>query len=147
MWIRLAALGCSPAPTNVPPTSAPSAASSASAPGAAVAAEPAAAGQRSDVSVQQFMADHAKGVQLLDVRTPGEFSSGHVPGAKLAPLSDLSPEHPEVAALDKAQPVYIICQSGGRSSRAADQLAAAGFTTINVQGGTGAWVAQGGPVE
>lgn len=104
-------------------------------------------GSRSDVTVQQFIEAHPSGLTVLDVRTPGEFASGHVPGAVPVPLDQLGPAHPAVVGLDKSKPVYVICEVGGRSSRAADMLAAAGYTTINVQGGTAAWIQAGQAVE
>ena len=52
-----------------------------------------------------------------------------------------------IAGLDHAAPLYVICQSGGRSARAADELSAAGLHAVNVLGGTGGWVQRGWPVE
>jgi len=85
---------------------------------------------------------------LLDVRTPGEFATGHVPGAKLIPLDDLDP----VAFLrhrgTNDQPVYVLCQSGGRASKAIEKFQRAGFNgCVLVDGGTAAWIAAGLPVK
>lgn len=67
------------------------------------------------------------GVPLIDVRQPEEYRSGHVPGAKLVPLSTLA----SVAAnWDKQQKVIVICQSGGRSAGAANYLVKQGFTKV-----------------
>ncbi len=122
--------------------------STASTPSTAGAEPAAAAGKRSDVSNQAFAEALAAGdVAVIDVRTAGEYANGHVPGAVLAPLQELSPDHPAVKDHPKDQPLYVICQSGGRSSRAADMLATAGYTTINVEGGTGAWIAAGHETE
>lgn len=104
-------------------------------------------GSRSDVSMKDFIELKKGDIAVIDVRTPGEYRNGHVPGAAAAPLQELSADHPAVKDHPKDQPLYVICQSGGRSSKAADDLARAGYTTINVQGGTGAWVASGQPVE
>jgi rhodanese-related sulfurtransferase len=49
--------------------------------------------------------------------------------------------------LRNAAPVYIICQSGGRSAQATAALSAAGVDSINVDGGTSAWIAAGLPVR
>lgn len=84
------------------------------------------------------------GVQLIDVRTPGEYASGHVPGARSVPLDQLGAP---VAGVDKSRPVVLVCQSGGRSSRAADLLAEAGYQAINIMGGTSAWAQSGHPIE
>jgi rhodanese-related sulfurtransferase len=111
--------------------------------GAAVAS----AGTRADVEIAAFAIEHASGVPLVDVRTPAEFASGHVPGAINKPLASLSPDDAWLAAQDKAEPLYVICRSGGRSARAADALAAAGFHAVNVLGGTSGWQAADHPVE
>ena len=106
------------------------------------AAAPAEAGTRSDTDIAGLRQALSEGAQLIDVRTPQEYAAGHVPGAVLVPLG-FTLSDPAIQALDKDKPVYVICQSGGRSSRAADQLAAGGFHAINVKGGTGAWKASG----
>ncbi|MFD1393785.1 rhodanese-like domain-containing protein [Lacticaseibacillus jixianensis] len=71
---------------------------------------------------------------IIDVREDFEFATGHVPGAKNIPLSELAERYPEVP--DGA---YIICQTGGRSAGAAEFLQAHGTAVINVAGGTSAW--------
>ncbi len=78
--------------------------------------------------------------QLVDVRTPGEFRGGHVPGAQLLGETDMQ-------ALDRERPVWFICRSGARSARAASQFAAQGFEAVNVKGGTMAWRAAGHAVQ
>lgn len=82
-------------------------------------------------------------VVLIDVRSAGEYAMGHVAQAKLVPLDTLAARAGE---LPKDQPIHVICQSGGRSARATDQLAGLGFKAINVAGGTSAWIAAGLPV-
>lgn len=79
---------------------------------------------------------------VIDVRTPVEYRSAHATGARNIPLDSITP-----SAFPQDQPVYILCQSGGRATRAAEQLAAAGHTkAIVVEGGTQAWIAAGLPV-
>ena len=112
----------------------------------APSAEGAQAGKRADTDIEGLEQAMAKGAQVIDVRTEGEFASGHVPGAVNVPLG-FATSDPAIAALDTSAPVYVICQSGGRSARAADQLAAAGFTAVNVKGGTGAWKSSGRATE
>jgi rhodanese-related sulfurtransferase len=85
-------------------------------------------------------------VKLLDVRSPGEFESGHVAGARLIPVGDLPNRLSELDAW-KGEEVWVICQSGGRSAKAGQLLAGEGFQVVNVRGGTGAWIAAGKPVE
>ncbi len=86
-----------------------------------------------------------QGVQLVDVRQPGEYASGHAQGALNIPLNSLS------LSLDKLDPssrTFMICQTGYRSSLATSILENAGFGSIsNVAGGTSAWVEKGFAVE
>ncbi len=65
------------------------------------------------------------GALLLDVRTPAEYSTGHLPGALNVPLGDL-PRRVEKLAKDK--PVVVYCRSGARSASARRFLERAGFT-------------------
>ncbi len=104
------------------------------------------AGKRSDIDIEGFATAHAAGVSLIDVRTAGEFAGGHVAGAVNLPVGDLAPDRP-LEGFDKAESLYVICASGGRSSRAADMLAQRGWTVINIEGGTRGWIAAGHPVE
>lgn len=84
---------------------------------------------------------------LVDVRTPAEYQSGHVPGAISLPLDQL-PARLDALSAHQGSPVYLICASGGRSARAQTLLSEAGFARpINVEGGTRAWIAAGLPVE
>ncbi len=85
------------------------------------------------------------GLALLDVRRPGEYAAGHVPGAVSVPLDRLARE---LDAVQAEKRVAIICASGYRSSVAASLLLhRMGAEPINVVGGTNAWVAAGYPVE
>jgi rhodanese-related sulfurtransferase len=85
---------------------------------------------------------------VIDVRTPGEFETVHARGAKLHPLHDLDPARVLASHSSKDQPLYILCKSGGRATKAAEQLLAAGFDhPIVVEGGTDAWVAANLPAE
>lgn len=84
-------------------------------------------------------------VQLVDVRRPGEYASGHAAGAVNIPLNRLSRE---IDQLDPNLPTYVICQSGYRSSVGTSILENAGFETVsNVTGGTKAWLDAGLPSE
>ncbi|HMO86308.1 MAG TPA: rhodanese-like domain-containing protein, partial [Lacipirellulaceae bacterium] len=77
---------------------------------------------------------------LIDVRTSLEYREVHVPQAENIPLDELDP-----AALAKRfdrgdQPVYVICQSGGRGAKACERLRAVlKAPVVNVAGGTAAW--------
>lgn len=77
------------------------------------------------------------GAVLLDVRTQGEWDSGHIEGAKLLPVQELGSRMSEVGSKD--QPVVVYCASGMRSARAATQLAAAGWTQVYDLGAMSNW--------
>lgn len=82
---------------------------------------------------------------VVDVREPWEYRQGHVPGAILIPLGQLSSRMSE---LDPERPVAVICASGNRSQSAALLLGQKGFRTVyNVSGGTGAWQYSGLALE
>lgn len=85
--------------------------------------------------------------RLIDVRTPGEFAAGHVPGARLVPLHDLNPaEFQNPRGGDG--PLYVLCHSGQRARVALARLEAAGVChCVLVEGGTQAWMEAGLPVE
>jgi hydroxyacylglutathione hydrolase len=82
-------------------------------------------------------ADHASllvpGVQLVDVREPGEVAGGTLPGFVNIPLGQLTAR---VGELDPARRVLLLCRSGNRSGQAARWLAQQGFTdVVNLAGG------------
>jgi len=85
-----------------------------------------------------YMEERAEGsYTLLDVRQPGEYENGHIPGATLVPLPDLSDR---IEELDKGKPVLAYCAVGGRSRAAAQYLAGRGFDRVfNLKGGIRAW--------
>lgn len=89
--------------------------------------------------------DERSDLQILDVRRPAEYQSGHIPGAVNAELAHLEEK---VGQLDPERPTAVACAGGYRSSAAASILARRGFRNLfNVVGGTGAWVSGGHPVE
>lgn len=81
---------------------------------------------------------------VLDVREPAEYAAGHVPGAVLIPVGEVPTRASEVPG---GQEIYLICRSGRRSALAAHHLDGLGRDTINVEGGTLAWIAAGLPIE
>ena len=95
--------------------------------------------------------DEQPQLQVLDVRRPGEYQTGHVPGAVNVPLSNLAErlsQNTTSPALDSNRPLAVICQGGYRSSAATSILSRRGFKNLfNVVGGTGAWITAGFPVE
>jgi|TARA_B100001105_G_C22377568_1_gene438031 rhodanese-related sulfurtransferase len=81
-------------------------------------------------------------IEIIDVRTKSEYYGplGHIPNSKLRPLSDI--ENTVVEYKDSKftiEPVYIICRSGNRSSKATKKLRDNGINAINVTGGMKAW--------
>lgn len=86
-------------------------------------------------------------LQIIDVRRPPEYESGHVPRAITAPLSILK-ERASTLAGNRAKPTAVICAGGYRSSAATSILQPLGFTNLlNVTGGTSAWINAGYSVE
>ena len=84
---------------------------------------------------------------LVDVRTPAEFREIHATGAQLVPLDIL--DRPAVEAVRGANsgPVYLLCASGIRATKAAEKLRLAGLAdVVVVEGGTNAWATAGLPV-
>jgi rhodanese-related sulfurtransferase len=86
-----------------------------------------------------------KPIDLIDVRTPAEFENAHVEGARNVPLDRLDRSAVERARVSGAgEPVYVICQKGGRGQQACEKLTAAGVSNVvNVAGGTDACAAAG----
>jgi sulfur-carrier protein adenylyltransferase/sulfurtransferase len=79
-------------------------------------------------------------VTILDVRQPSEYQSGHIPGAMLAPLPELTDHMPRI---DNSKPILVYCASGGRSRMAAQLLSGQGFgDIINLAGGFNAWTGE-----
>ncbi|HKO42917.1 MAG TPA: MBL fold metallo-hydrolase [Pyrinomonadaceae bacterium] len=86
-------------------------------------------------------------LQILDVRRPPEYESGHVPRAMHLPLSNLK-KTAGGTPLDPSKPTAVICAGGYRSSAATSILESQGFSSLlNVTGGTSAWINAGYPVE
>lgn len=84
-------------------------------------------------------------LRVVDVRRPGEYANGHVPGAINLTLSNLEKEF---SVLQQKDPIAVICASGYRSSAATSILERHGFTEVyNIVGGTNGWVSAGFPIE
>src|SRR4051794_22515710 len=78
--------------------------------------------------------------QLLDVRTPGEYKSGHLKNALLADWKDEQEFTRRIAFIDKNKPVYVYCLGGGRSAGAAEKMRALGYSKVyELKGGINAW--------
>ncbi|HHJ80071.1 MAG TPA: rhodanese-like domain-containing protein [Candidatus Tenderia electrophaga] len=74
------------------------------------------------------------GALLVDVRTPGEFKQGHLPGAKLIPVSEVESRLAEFGE-DKSKPIVVYCKSGMRSGKAEGILREKGYTNVLNGGG------------
>ena len=75
---------------------------------------------------------------ILDVRTPEEFKSKHIPGAINIPNETIGTEE----LPDKEQLILIYCRSGNRSKQAAEKLAEQGYTNIVEFGGINDWTGE-----
>lgn len=85
---------------------------------------------------EEFRSGYRK-AQLIDVREPNEFDAGHVLGARNIPLSQMKMRMKEIRP-DK--PVYLYCQSGMRSGRAAQVLHRKGYKELShLKGGFKKW--------
>lgn len=92
--------------------------------------------------------DAGEKLLLLDVRSAADFAGekGHIAGALNIPLEELAARQGELESR-REQPVLLVCTTDRRSSKAAAQLAAAGFAQVQVvQGGMSAWRERGWPV-
>lgn len=90
-------------------------------------------------------------LQILDVRTVGEYINGHIPGALLFPVQDLesSKDLSKISTyFNKNEELYIYCTAGGpRSQRATQILRKLGFEKIYfVEGGISRWILSGNPI-
>ena len=84
----------------------------------------------------QFREGYRK-AQLIDVREPQEFKKGHILGARNIPVTQMKQRLVEIR---KDKPVYLYCQSGSRSARAAQLLHKKGYLDLNqLQGGFKKW--------
>jgi rhodanese-related sulfurtransferase len=97
----------------------------------------------SPVELQKILAAQPSSA-VIDVRTPIEFAEVHVPQAQNIPLDELKPSSLQ---LRKDQPVYLLCRSGQRATKAAEKFSREGFSqSIIVEGGTLAWIEANLPV-
>jgi rhodanese-related sulfurtransferase len=87
-------------------------------------------------------------VAVIDVRTPVEYDEVHAPSAVNIPLDRVSKEAlSAVGCVECGQPVFLLCRSGQRATKAAEKLLAGGFSNpVVITGGTLAWIEAGLPV-
>src|SRR3954468_3725884 len=94
-----------------------------------------------------WLEEHAREVQIIDVREPDEFNGplGHIASSRLLPLGSLEEK---LKDLEKMKPIVTVCRSGARSAQATVMLGKAGFDKVaNLSGGMLRWRAQRFPVE
>jgi phage shock protein E len=97
-----------------------------------------------NVGNDEFAQLQSAGALVVDVRTEGEFTGGHIPGAVNVPVDTVEQVAP---TWDKDQPIAVYCATGARSANAAAYLAGQGFQKVyNLEKGIASWtgeVAQG----
>ncbi|MFG2174139.1 rhodanese-like domain-containing protein [Streptomyces niveus] len=79
---------------------------------------------------------------VIDVRTPGEYAGGHLPGALNIPLDQIRRALPDIRYAAERGDILVVCASGARPENACRILADNHITTT-LSGGTGAWAAEG----
>lgn len=149
LWLSGCPRGASPPneptlPTTAPapaPASSPTAASSATA--ASPSTEP---GHIDAVGAARLLASR-KDIVLVDVRTPAEWSGGHIPGAtNIDFVADSFAT--ELAKLDRSKTYVVHCAAGGRSTQSLAVFSRLGFkNVIHLDGGLNGWIAAGQPVD
>jgi thioredoxin 1 len=99
------------------------------------------------LSPSEFQAAIAKGDAILvDVRTPQEYGSGHIPGS--INLDWTAPDYEEkFASLDRGRPVLVYCAIGGRSDQARAYLYEKGYQVLELEDGIVSWKKAGLPLE
>lgn len=101
----------------------------------------------SEITADEFEKKITPDVQLIDVRTPEEFSQGHLKGAINLNINSVDFKN-RVSGFDKNKPVLVYCLSGGRSASASAFLVDNGFKEVyNLQGGIMKWDAAGKALE
>lgn len=95
-----------------------------------------------EVEAQEFAkVIQRSGVQLVDVRTPGEVAAGAITGAMNIDVKSTAFDAQAKSKLDGSRPIALYCRSGARGKIAADRLKALGFKgkVYNLKGGYMAW--------
>lgn len=104
----------------------------------------AAAGERTiDVKTLRTECPASLRGQWIDVRSPSEYATGHIPGAMSIPLEQIDLRVDDLAG---DRPVVLICKAGTRARMAAERLGPCGKDLIVLEGGTDAWMGAGYPV-
>ncbi|MDP9643402.1 rhodanese-related sulfurtransferase [Actinopolyspora lacussalsi] len=99
-------------------------------------------GRVPEVALEELPTQLPEGA-LLDVRENDEWSAGHAPDAVHIPMNEIPQRLDEIPEADQ---LYVICRSGGRSSKVTAYLNASGWDAVNVQRGMNGWSALGRPL-
>lgn len=100
-----------------------------------------------DAASLRELIDSGRAPRLLDVRTPAEFETSHIPGSYNVPL-DLLKEHREELRNHLDEDVVLVCRSGARATQAEQALAGVGLPNLKVlNGGIMAWQAANAPIK
>ena len=95
-------------------------------------------------TLQQRLSGKGAKPLVVDVREVEEYQSGHIAGARLAPLAKVEEG---LAGVPRDRELVLVCRSGRRSAKAYELLAERGFTRLwNLEGGMLAWEKLGYPV-
>ena len=95
--------------------------------------------RRVDATTLERLLSEDADIRVLDVRTPAEFGSVHIPGAYNVPLDTLA-EHAAELERHVTEPVMVVCRSGTRASQACDKLATTGMANLHIlDGGMQSW--------
>jgi rhodanese-related sulfurtransferase len=84
---------------------------------------------------------------VVDVRSPGEYAGGHLPGAHNIPLDRIDEAADALRAAAARGPLLIVCASGARSAKGCAHLMTLGVEATTLEGGTGGWAGAGHRVE
>lgn len=100
-----------------------------------------------DISPESLLSAPPADALVLDVRTPEEYSSGHVPNATNIPHDELAASLTELGET-RETPVVVYCERGGRAGKAADILLEAGYADVrHLEGDMRDWRESGRPIE
>lgn len=94
------------------------------------------------ITVSEVRTIAPRQLQMVDVRSPSEFASGHVPGAVNIPMDQIEAR---LGDLRSDVPVVLICQAGARARTTADLLQSRAREITVLEGGTDAWKGSGLP--
>lgn len=100
--------------------------------------------QATDHELSPQAAAEMADAQLVDVRTPAEYETSHVEGARHVPLDELQGRAEE---FDRERPVVFYCRTGERSQMAVDAFRSSGWDAYTIAGGLVAWHEQGLPLD